>query len=53
MDYIDKIEKDIPFYVNKFGESVDNIVTTKDIKLNEDEIKIALKTFINYSWINN
>jgi hypothetical protein len=51
MDYKDKIEKDIPFYVNKFGESVDDIVTTKDIILNEDEIKIALKTFINYSWI--
>ena len=30
-------ELDIPFYVNKFGESIDSNVTTKEIKLNEDE----------------
>ena len=45
-------EIDIPFYVNKFGECIDSNATTKDIKLNEEEIKKALKTFINYTWTN-
>ena len=54
MSFSDKIEKDIPLYVNKFGESIDNNnVTSNDIRLNEEEIKVALKTFINYSLINN
>jgi hypothetical protein len=42
-------ELDIPFYVNKFGESNDSNVTTKEIKLNEDEINKALKIFVNFS----
>ena len=46
-------ELDIPFYVNKFGESNDSNVTTKEIKLNEDEINKALKILINYSRVKN
>jgi len=42
-------ELDIPFYVNKFGESNDSNVTTKEIKLNEDEVNKALKIFVNFS----
>lgn len=42
-------ELDIPFYVNKFGESIDSNVTTKEIKLNEDEMNKALAIFVNFS----
>ena len=52
IDKNSKFEVDIPFYVNKFGESIDSNVTSKDIILNEEEIKKALKLFINYSWTN-
>ena len=45
-------QMDIPFYANKFGECIDNNITGKDIKLNEEEIKKAIKIFINYSWTN-
>ena len=48
----EKYELDIPFYSNKFGEIVDDYTTSKDIKLNKDEIYNALKIFINYSWTN-
>ena len=46
------LEMEIPLYVNKFGESIDGYITSKDIILNEEEIKMAFKSFINYSWIN-
>ena len=44
---------DIPFYVNKFGESIEGNTTSKDIKLNEEEINKALQIFIDYSWTNH
>ena len=46
-------ESDIPLYVNKFGESIENNTTNKTIKLNKEEIKNALRIFINFSWTNN
>ena len=46
-------ETDIPFYVNKFGESIKDKFTSKDIKLNREEIINTLQIFINYSWTNN
>ena len=47
------LEMDIPFYVNKFGESIEGNTTSKDIKLNEEEINKALQIFIDYSWTNH
>ena len=46
-------KSDIHLYVNKFGESIENNTTNKTIKLNKEEIKNALRIFINFSWTNN
>ena len=46
-------ETDIPFYVNKFGEGIEENITPKDIKLNKEEMMNTLNIFINYSWTNN
>ena len=47
----DRYKLDIPFYINKFGESVDHKMISREIKMNEkEEINKALNIFINHTW---
>ena len=40
-------QKDIPLYVNKFGEGFSGNYTSKEFKLSNDEIIKTYKIFIN------